>query len=136
MPTDDQSQVRADWGHCDGYWDISFTEAQRAYAGITDPDEQRSISVHVDAATGQVSLNNGYEPGSKPYKQEHALFDNFQPSIDAALIDAMSAASPEYAAFIARTTPEAERRATAMKETDAEVSLHLLASEDSEDEVA
>lgn len=135
MPETDHSRVRASWGEADGYWDISFTDAQRSFAGVEDHDDaRRSISVHVDALTGEARLNAGYMPGSLPDREENQLFDAFQDAIDAALIEAMGPTSPEYAAFTGRTLGDRDRRNDALKTLDAEVDQHVADSMDDEEE--
>ncbi len=140
MPGTDHSRVHARWGEADGYWDISFTEAQRAYAGINVDDEMepyRSISVHVDATSGVVTLNAGYETGSQPDREERQLFDGFADAIDAALIEAMGSQSPEHKAFEARTRADTARRVDALKRLDADVDQHERDRSDAyEEEVA
>ena len=134
----DHSRLYASWGEADGYWDLSFTDAQRAYADVGDGDDaRRGISVHVDAVTGAISLNNGFMPGSIPYQEENRLFDEFTDAIDAALVRVMGVSAPEYAAFTARTSADAERRTEALKELDARVDQHASDALDAlEEEVA
>lgn len=82
--------VTVAWGHADQFWDVTFEE------GV-------GLSVHVDEATGAVTLNRGYAPGSREDAREEGLFNEHQSEIEGQLLAALADnEDPGYAAFKAR----------------------------------
>jgi hypothetical protein len=136
MSSTDHSLVRANIG--DGaapdFWDVGFTPEQRAYADVHDED-RRVISVYLDPETGEVSLNDGYAPGSQPHRDENTLFTEFADAIVAAIAREIRADNPAYAAFIARAAADEARRTEALKELDAEVEIHAQDAEEADDDL-
>ena len=101
--------VQAYYGMAHTFWDISFTKDQLRYAAVDDQD-RRSISVHIDEQTGEVTLNDGYAPGCKPFEEENELFANFKDAIVEALVAEVPNEEPGYAAFLSAAKRDAEGR--------------------------
>lgn len=114
-------QVHASYGMAETFWDIGFTPEQLLYADAED-EFKTTISVHVDAVSGRVTLNNGYAPGSETYDQEERLFAEFRNAIEEALVKAVDDDDADYAAFLARAATNAECRANALDELETALS--------------
>lgn len=113
-------KVHASYGMAETFWDIGFTPLQLAHADAED-EFKCTISVHVDAETGRVTLNNGYAPGTETYEQEERLFAEFRDAIVEALVAAIDDADPDYAAFFAWAKGDAARRAEALEQLDVDL---------------
>jgi hypothetical protein len=67
-------------GQGDGFWDVGFDELQLLHAEVETPD-LRSICVSLDSETGELTLSEGYTPGSRQDRDEQSLFHEFEDSI-------------------------------------------------------
>lgn len=95
------------YGEAGTLWDASFDRKQLKKAKVSVEGIDR-ISVEIDTASGEISLNAGYEPGSPQDAAEQDLFSKYKADIEAALFafaDRRLRDDPDYAAFIGRMTP-------------------------------
>lgn len=95
------SRIHVQYGGAETFWDASFSPQQCSALDV-DYEELSSISVCVDAS-GEVSLNRGYEEGSRQGKAEAALWAEYSDEIQRELFSFLSGRDwPEYAAFVTR----------------------------------
>lgn len=74
------SEVYLGDGQGDGFWEVGFTPLQLRHADV-ETEEMRTICVHVDEATGEISQSEGYAPNSRANRDERALFAEFEDAI-------------------------------------------------------
>lgn len=104
------TRIRTEYGQAHTFWDINFSALQLEYAGADEANGPVSISIEIDTASGEVSLNPGYAEGSPERAIETALFDEFLASIVEGLVDAVPADASEYKAFIEEANKDREAR--------------------------
>ena len=74
------SEIYLGDGDPGGFWSVSFDDLQRRHADVKTED-MRTICVHVDEATGEISQSEGYAPGSQENDDETTLFSEFEDAI-------------------------------------------------------
>lgn len=79
----DPTAVHVGDGQGEGFWDVGFDDDQIAYAQI-EAEDMRGVCVSIEGI--EMTLNNGYAPGSQPHQDENALLDTFREAIVAALV--------------------------------------------------
>lgn len=91
------------------FWDASFSPALLDHAGVETGNT--GISVAIDAITGEVSLNEGYEARSPDGRDERLLWRTYRDMI----VDGLAAEigrGEGNDAFLDRAEAEAEGRRT------------------------
>lgn len=114
------TKLHAQYGDAETFWDVSFNNDHLAYAE-TKTNDIRHISVFIDPDTGKISLNNGYTPGSAPFEDENALFDNFKDAIVEALASSIRNKTPEYSKFLDASSADRDRRAAALEKLNSRI---------------
>lgn len=106
----DNTRVHIDHGGADTdeFWDVSLDPEQLSYAQV-DGDERTGFSISLDLTTGEIELNAGYEPGSRPDKDEWSMFAEFRDSAVEALFEHVENRDG-FDAFIAMAKAEATDR--------------------------
>lgn len=74
------SKVHLGDGQGEGFWDVGFNDLQLRHAEVETPD-MLSICVSLDSETGELTLSEGYAPGSQQDQDEQSLFHDFEDSI-------------------------------------------------------
>ncbi len=112
------SQVHLGDGEEGGFWMVSFNELQIRHAGYEDA-EIRTICVHVDETTGEMSLSDGYVPRSPEHQAENGLYDTYRDAIVREMVG--DHRFKTRTAFLARHADDAFRRDESLAALDADL---------------
>ena len=124
--TDKQlSEVYLGDGQGGGFWEVSFNALQLRHADV-ETEDMRTICVHVDETTGEISQSEGYAPGSRENRDEKSLFYEFEDAIVREMVSDRRFAS--NAPFLARAKDDEFRRDESLQIL--EMSLSDLKEED------
>jgi hypothetical protein len=115
MPDKPLSEVYLGDGQGEGFWDIGFNDLQRRHAEVKTED-MRSICVHVDETTGELTLSEGYVPGSPEDEDEQSLFSDFEDAIVREMV--ADHRFKEQTAFLKRAEEDAFRREESLAALD------------------
>lgn len=119
------SEVYLGDGQGGGFWEVSFNTLQLRHADI-ETEDMRTICVHVDETTGEISQSEGYAPGSRENRDETSLFSEFEDAIVREMVSDHRFAS--NASFLARAKEDEFRRGESLEVL--EMNLSDLKDED------
>jgi hypothetical protein len=119
------SEVYLGDGDPGNFWSISFDDLQLAHAEVKTED-MRTICVHVDEVTGELSQSEGYAEGSQENRDEKALFAEFEDAIVREMVqDHRFKENAPFLELAAKTSAERDQALRDMDMTLAELELDL-----------
>lgn len=115
------------------FWDVILTPLQLSYAEV-ETEDMRGFSMFLDLKTGGVSLNEGYAPGSQPYREERSMFAEFDDSAVEALLEHVKGRTGDFGPFVQVAEEDREARLNRLEDLAIDLDEHEAGMDENEED--